>query len=84
MPHRNGVFVPWQVKVPLKHLMTEDESPDAIRASMNNIYQVLKATPAFNDFEERDSFRGCDDVDDANYYLDLMYDYADENLIWIM
>lgn len=83
MPIRDGIYTEWQRKVKIKHLLTRDETPDAVRKSMNAIYAVLRSTLAFKDFDMLDFFRECDDLEEANGLLDLMYDYANENLIWI-
>lgn len=79
----------WNSRVKIKHLFTSDESHDAIQTSMNAVADVLKSSPAFRNFntakfrnipQGEDVFRP---VDYANRLLESMYDYADENRIWI-
>ena len=83
MPIRNGVRVGWEHRIDVERFLTMEESPEAVRESMDNIYRVLKSHPCFNDFEMLDLFREEDDLEEANDLLNEMYDYADANLIWI-
>lgn len=80
----------WKHHIKIKHLFTEQEDADSIRASMNQIADVLAKEPAFSRFTKLPRFRHIPDGDDvitplqyANRLLDALYDYADENAIWI-
>ena len=80
----------WQNRITLKHLFTEEESVESIRASMRAIADELDKAPFFRHFAAKKKFRAIplgDDVirpvDYANKLLDAMYDYADEHRIWI-
>jgi len=79
----------WKHTVRLKHLLTEDESPEAVRAAMRAIADVLDESPCFIGFP-RARFRAIPDgdevvrpVDYANRLLDRMYGFADARRIWI-
>ena len=79
----------WKARVKIKHLLTDDESPEAVRACMTSIAEVIEAAPAFRKFNTG-RFRVIPDgngimseCDFANQLLDELYDYADELRIWI-
>lgn len=80
----------WNHHITLKDLFTDKEDYESIHASMSAIADRLKAHPAFAGFKGIDKFQSIphgDDtfrpVDYANRLLDQMYDYADDNRIWI-
>ena len=79
----------WRTRVKVKDLLNDDESPDAVRATMAAIADRLEAAPQFRAFDTA-RFRNIPDGDDvvseqdyANRLLSRMYDYADENRIWM-
>lgn len=79
----------WNHKIRLKHLFTEDESHEAIQASMTAVAYEIERHPAFNGFSVakfRDISQGDDvfkPVDYANRLLARLYDFADMRRIWI-
>ncbi len=79
----------WGARVRLKHLMTEDESHDAVQASMTAIADAAKASGHFIGFDFARWYKipkGDDTfgpVDYANRLLDSLYDVADSRRIWI-
>ena len=79
----------WLSRVKIRHLYTEKEDYKSICQSMNDIAGVLSHSPAFHTFRLKDfhSIPKGDHVigalDYANKLLDRMYDYADQNRIWI-
>ena len=79
----------WNSRVKIRHLYTEQEDHESICQSMSDIADVLSRAPAFHAFRLKD-FRSIPEgnhvigaVDYANKLLDRMYDYADQNRIWI-
>lgn len=79
----------WKYKVKLKHLFTEDESHEAIRASMSAVADAVAQHPAFREFNAA-PFRQIPEGDDvfkpvdyANRLLNRLYDFADDKRIWI-
>ena len=79
----------WNNEIKIKHLLTEKEDLKSIQASMNNIADVIHSNSAFNSFNTS-LFRNIPvgdeffkPVDYANELMDRMYDFADENRIWI-
>ena len=75
----------WLTRVQLRHLITEEETTDAINVSMRAIAAALRKSLAFRSMSrtflrEMDE---CLEVDEGNELLDAMYDYADEHRIWI-
>ena len=79
----------WLSKVKIRHLYTEQEDHKSICQSMNDIADVLSNSLAFHTFQLED-FRSIPKgdhvigaLDYANKLLDRMYNYADENRIWI-
>lgn len=80
----------WQNKIKLKHLFTDEEDHNSIQRSMTAIADELDKAPFFQSFLARKKFRDIpkgDDVfgpqDYANKLIEQMYDYADDNRIWI-
>lgn len=79
----------WRTKVKIRHLFTEKEDYESVQESMNKVADVLEATGAFKYFDTK-KFRKIKKgdevvgpVDYANKLLNRMYNYADDNLIWI-
>lgn len=82
----------WLSKVALKHLMTTDETHEAVQASMNAIADAICKDSAFLSFNRAilAKFRAIPTGDEffapveyANKLISSLYDYADENRIWI-
>ena len=82
----------WNSRVRFKHLLTKDETHEAVQASMNAIATVIEGNTAFlslnsvliekmRNIPQGDDFFGP--VDYANKLLDSVYDFADANRIWI-
>lgn len=79
----------WNHRIKIRHLFTENEDHESVQSSMNAIADVLDKDTQFVGFPVR-MFRGIplgDDilgpVDYANRMLDQLYDFADDNRIWI-
>lgn len=73
----------WKHTLRIKHLMTEDETPEAVSKSMKAIALAVCARGFMADFESRHDMAECTDVDEANYLLDSLYDYCDSRRIWV-
>ena len=80
----------WRTKVKIKYLYTEEDDFDHVQECMNAVAYVLEASGEFGRFPYLHMFRSIpqgDDVFGPNDYatrlLDHMYDYADDNRIWI-
>ena len=75
----------WLTRVQLKHLLTEEETPEAINASMKAIAAALRKSLAFRSVDRGflREMEECTDVYEGNQLLAAMYDYADEHRIWI-
>jgi len=82
----------WLAKTKIKHLLTEKEDVASVRESMAAIHAVIKGDSAWMAFSrptlakflkvpEGDAIFGP--VDYANKLIAAMYDYADDNRIWI-
>ena len=79
----------WNGRVKIRHLYTDQEDYESISQSMSDIAEVLSHSVAFQRFRLKD-FRNIPEgdhvigaVDYANKLLDRMYNYADQNRIWI-
>ena len=80
----------WLHNVTIKHLLTDDEDLEGVRAAMNAIADVLEGESSFRRFYRLSKFREIPEGDDvfgpvdyANRLLDEMYTYADDERIWI-
>lgn len=79
----------WQHKVKIKHFFTDNEDYNVIKAAMANVADELAKTrlfPAsiikpFRQIKRGDSFFTAQDY--ANKALEKLYDFADDNAIWI-
>jgi hypothetical protein len=83
---QNGQSAPgtkWRDTMAITHLLTTDSTPGAVSRSMNAVADVLERTPCFQDFAELDAFRHQEDCDQANWLLDILYDYCDLHRIWV-
>jgi len=79
----------WRAKVKVKHLFTEDEDHESVQKNMNEVADALENSRQFLGFNTK-RFRAIPAGDDffkptdyANKLLGDMYDYADQNRIWI-
>ena len=87
MPIRNGKAVNWKVKITgVKNLLSDDNSDkNAIKVG-KNVYKILTSkqyAKYFKEFDDLDEFVYIENLEHFNYTLDLLYNYADDNLIWI-
>lgn len=79
----------WQHRVKVKHLFTRENDYVAVRKSMSAVADELKLHGCFNRFDKSKFYNipeGDDivpPVDYANRLIDRMYDYADDNGIWV-
>ena len=80
----------WKYKVKIRHLLTKNEDYNSIKKSMSAIADVLSKESCFMEFNWLKKFRKIPKgdkviraVEYGNKLLDKMYDYADENKIWI-
>jgi hypothetical protein len=82
----------WNSRVQIKHLLTEGEDLASVQRNMNAIADVIDSSPAFILFPQQligrmRNIPAGDDVvspvDYANRLLDTVYDFADDNRIWI-
>lgn len=79
----------WRTKVKMTHLFTDEEDHETVQKTMNQVADILESTPAFRMFNSK-QFRNIPEGDDffqpidyANKLINKMYDYADDNSIWI-
>jgi hypothetical protein len=80
----------WNHKVKIKHLFTDKEDWQSIQDSMNAIADVLTKDAWFRTFVDLHKFRQIPEgdtvirpVDYANKLLDFLYNFADDQRIWI-
>jgi hypothetical protein len=73
----------------IKHLLTKEDDYESIVKSMSAIADVLEKelhpkfylVPKFRDIPKGDEVITA--LDYANKLLDMLYDYCDENRIWV-
>jgi len=73
----------WKHKVKIRHLFTQEETPEAVSKSMIAIGKILQKDRWFKDFDLLEEFFVVDDLDGANDLLDQMYNYCDAYSIWV-
>lgn len=79
----------WKHRVKVRHLFTENEDHESVQKSMTAIAEILEKDSYFKNFDVKKFKRipkGDDvfgPVDYANKLIEKMYNYADDNLIWI-
>lgn len=80
----------WNHRVKIKHLLTGEEDHASVQASMTAIADALKGDAWFNRFLSLHKFRQIPEGDDimrpvdyANRLLERLYDFADDNRIWL-
>ena len=79
----------WRTKLKIKHLFTHEEDYESIQKSMNDIADAIENGPTqigidlkpFRNIPKGDSI--FKPVDYANKLIDRLYDYADDERIWI-
>jgi len=87
MPYRNGKIVGWKVKITgLRPLLTEDDSDiNAIKVG-KEFYKILNSSlnkKYFKEFDRLEEFNDFYDLEEFNDILNSLWDYCDENLIWV-
>ena len=87
MPYRNGKIVGWKVKITgLRPLLTEDDSDiNAIKVG-KEFYKILNSSlnkKYFKEFDRLEEFNDVYDLEEFNNILNSLWDYCDENLIWV-
>lgn len=81
----------WQHRIKIRHLLVYGKEDHAsIQESMNAIADAIAPDPWFRKFQKLSKFREVpvgDDVippaDYANALLDKLYDFCDDNSIWV-
>ena len=81
----------WQHKIRLKHLLTKSEKWENLQESMNKIADVLDNEPRFIRFGTKcfrqvpkdDELEVLTPLDYCNKLINMLYDYADDNAIWV-
>lgn len=86
MPIRNGQIVGWERNLKIKHLFSDDG--DTQKSAIDVRAFVTKFVDKNPQYETlRDIVDQLDDDDigkhEFNGVLDELYDYCDENLIWV-
>jgi hypothetical protein len=86
----NAMARRWNHRIKIRHLFTDEESHEAIQVSMNAIADVLDADTWFVTFLHKSKFHSIPEgndivgpVDYANKLLDLLYDFCDNQRIWV-
>jgi hypothetical protein len=80
---KHGRRTDWKHTIKIKHLFTEEEDPDSVEESMKNIADVLEKESKLKTFQYLDRCRKIDDLRTANAFLSKLYDFCDENAIWV-
>lgn len=73
----------WKHILHITHLFTESEDPTDILQSMNKIADVIEKYEPLDGFDKVNDFRGCSDLNKANDLLNQLYDFCDNNHIWV-
>lgn len=79
----------WESRVKITHLMTRNEDWESVKISMKEIADALKKEQCFSGFDFKRFYKipKGDEIikpsDYANKLIDMLYNYADENRIWI-
>ena len=87
MPYRNGQVVGWKHKVKgLRELLNTDDTDTNVINVGKKVYKLLNNSlykKWFVNFNDLDEFLFIDGLEAFNDLLDRLYDYCDENLIWV-
>jgi hypothetical protein len=79
----------WIHKAQLRHLFTKEEDYESVKKSMADIADAIKTYPFFSGFNVVPFYKILqgDDIisplDYANKLINRMWDFCDENNIWI-
>jgi hypothetical protein len=79
----------WRFRAALRHLFTKEEDYESVKTSMKNIADTIKTYPFFRGFDVRKFYtipKGDDvisSLDYANKLIDRLWDFCDDNNIWI-
>lgn len=81
----------WKSTIRIKHLLTSDTEWEKVQVILSNILTELKKSPEMSDFVlnyEKDfnisyALKKYSAEDYANNLLGFLYNYCDENRIWI-
>lgn len=88
MPYRNGKIVNWKLKVKgLRNLLNTDETDEEAQRVSKEIFKLLTNSVYKRYFENFDQLVDfniyVETTEELNSLLDELYDYCDDNLIWI-
>ena len=74
----------WKTRVKVKNHFTLSSDPASVMRSMQKIAATLQTYPTlFDDFQQLGCFAAALDLETANHLLDDLYDYCDEQGIWL-
>lgn len=79
----------WDHHINIKHLLTDDDSEANARRVGHALHTILtrstwiKNTTDTGLEEAVERLNDADDADDLNYWLDVVYDYADRDRVWL-
>ena len=79
----------WDHRIKIKHLLTDDDSDANARRVGNALHTILTRStwiknttdPGLEDAVN--NLHEAPDADDLNYWLDIIYDYADRDRVWL-
>jgi hypothetical protein len=77
----------WRLTVQIKDLITRDDSDEAASAFGNAVAERLTVSVWYDGNEELamvvEELRASTNIEEVNNALDMMYDLADEDRVWI-
>lgn len=79
----------WKRRVNIKPFITEDDSPEGAKRTAANISNELRQGLNYTEFDTwelhtiLDGFGDCGSADDLDTCLEDLYDWADQNRIWL-
>lgn len=76
---------PWRVQIELGDIFHDDDIPFPEKRDeiVKRVREGCKAFTTYELEEILDSLADCEDEDDFDTYWDDLYDWADENRVWI-
>ena len=88
MPYdKNNKRVDWKYEIEIKHLIDDEADPNDDDNAIDVGKQIANRLKGYKLFEDSIFItrfeQDVDTVDDLNHYLDELYDYCDEELIWV-
>lgn len=88
MPYdKNNKRVDWKYEIEIKHLIDDEADPNDDDNAIDVGKQIAYRLEGYKFFNNplliHKFFEEVNNVDDLNYYLDELYDYCDEELIWV-